>query len=125
MGKIYPYLNFTTGDPMNSASAASTSLFVVSKDPRSGEAASETLRSGEAGRSRRMVSRNGSKWNGLAFLPGDSTCLPRYAGDAPTQDVASWAPSHLAQYSHRVSVARRPSVMDRWLFRRPASVDGK
>ena len=82
---------------MNSASAASTSLFVVSKLARSGEAASETLRSGEAGRSRRMVSRNGSKWNGLAFLPGDSTCLPRYAGDAPTQDVASWAPSHLAQ----------------------------
>ena len=89
VGKIYPYLNFTTGDPMNSASAASTSLLVVSKDPRSGEAGLRDAPLGEAGSSRRMVSRNGSKWNGLAFLPGDSTCRPKYAGDAPTQDVAS------------------------------------
>ena len=75
---------------MNSASAASTSLLVVSKLARSGEAGPASARGASAaGSSRRMVSRTGSKWKGLAFLPGDSTCRPNYAGDAPTQDVAS------------------------------------
>ena len=62
-------------------------LLVVSKDPRSGEAASRSLRSG----SRQLPAWcRGTGRSGTALLSSRRLdLLPRYAGDAPTQDVAS------------------------------------